>query len=306
MMYARSRTTRRSALLLEVLLSLAIMVSALGVLGAQLAGGLRMTADMDRLTRAAELTDRILALIELDPAMQEAIQMEQEIDGEFGDQFPGWFWQMTLEPTEVDGLGLVHVEILHQDDIARQDSVDGAKLVRSVSLLRASPGRIDLVADFGMDEDQVAELATLLPIPDFDPNNVDPQALMAFATENPETLLELLPALMPLLQQFAGTGVAPGGGGSGLEGLTGSGSEFGQAELEELLRLGGDTGAQPAAPGVAGGGAPPARGGRSTTTPRAGGGRQGGGASDTSSGGQPRYSIEDLMRMRDEMQQGGG
>lgn len=136
------KSFRRAALLLEVVVALAIMVAAMGVLGAQLVGGLAMTSDSDQRTRAAALADRLLALVELDSEMQELILIEEQTDGDFGDAYPGWFWEITFEPTEVEGLGLVRVDVLYQENPEQRDSVEGATLIRRVVLLKAAPGAL--------------------------------------------------------------------------------------------------------------------------------------------------------------------
>jgi hypothetical protein len=282
----RSNSAGRAALLLEVVVALAVLVAAMGALGAALVRGLRLTEEADRRTRAAALADRLLALVELDPLMQDRLLRETQTDGDFGHQYPGWFWQMAFEPTEIAGLGLVRVEVLYQEDVDQPDRSEGAVPVRQIALLKAAPGRIDLAKDFGMSEEQVSELATLLPISDFDPTALDPQALVALVTENPEALLELLPTLMPLLEEFAakggtgsGTALGPGGmfaqlgqesGGEGgdLAGqlraaLGGAGAGAGQGTLDDLMRLSQEIGAEAAGPtgmsavspgGLAGGG----------------------------------------------------
>lgn len=332
---------RRGALLLEVVVALTIVVATMGVLGSQLVSGLRLTADADQLTRAAALVDRLLALVEMDPEMRELILLEEQTDGDFGEQYPGWFWEVEFQPVEqVEGLGLVRVAVLYQEDLERVDSSDGARVVRQVVLLKAAPGQIDLVEDFGMGEEQVEELAALLPMAEFDPAAVDPQMLVAALTENPEVLLEMLPALLPLLQQYmansGGGGGAGGGSPFGPGGLAGqfggefAGREFaeegekdlpggGAPAVDDLVRLRDEMiGGAPERRGGGRGGAGGARGGRegrggagrggrggASGRPERGGGRAEGGGDE---GGQPRYTIEDLMRLRDEMmrQQGGG
>jgi hypothetical protein len=124
-----------------------------------------------------------------------------------------------------------------------------------------------------MSEEQITELTDLIPITEFDPYAMNPQELVSL---DPEMLLELLPQLLPLMQQFmnARGGGGPGGGGPGgggpgnLQDLIRErlGPEADQLPLEEMLQGAGG-----------GGGLPPERGGRSDA-----------------------LTIEDLQRMRDE------
>lgn len=332
MIRSRSRTGPRAALLLEVVVALAIMVAALGMLGTQLVSGLEMTSEADRQTRGAELVDRLLALIEFDPEMESRLLEEEQADGDFGDQYPGWFWEISFQPVEqVPGLGQVRATVLYQEDPDRQDSPEGARIIRQVVLLRAARGEIDLVEDFGMDEEAVAELADMLPM-EFDPTAVDPQILVTLATEDPEMLMQMLPALVPLLQQYFGSGLeGPAaqllgpGGAAALGDLGGEAGEKLQGMLGELGGqmgdLEGDLGLPPARGGGEvrggaggarrGGGRAGASAGRGTGGRRGGatGGRRGGaaGSAGTPDSGQPRYTIEDLMRLREELRgQGGG
>lgn len=197
---------RRAALLLEVIVSLAIMVAALGLIGAQLHSGLKMTAQAETATRAAELSDRLLALLELDPQLAQRIFQERKIDGDFGTEFPGYHWRANVDKTDVDGLGLVTLEILFQGDPERPTDIDGARVVRHLHLLKADPGRIDLGRDFGVPEEALAVMGPQMSmIPGLDPAQFDPQALAALP---PEQLFAVLAQLLPILQQ---AGIIPPG-----------------------------------------------------------------------------------------------
>jgi hypothetical protein len=242
---------RRAALLLEVVIALTILVAALGVLGGQLAGGLDMTAYAEQQTRAAQLTDRVMGLLELDPEILERFVDEDVVDGDFGDSHPGWFWRVSLEPTDVENLARVKLEVLYQSDPDRQERIDDARPVRTVHLLKTPPPQIDLARDFGVDEEQLQQITESLPIPGLENGNLDPLALAQAIT--PETLPELLPALLPLIQQFLGAGLPPDATpedltsllGDGLSGLSGgapagaSGGEQGggvPGGLREIIR----------------------------------------------------------------------
>lgn len=207
-LYAGRSSRRMAALLLEVIVSLAIMVAALGLIGAQLHSGLKMTAQAETATRAAELSDRLLALLELDPQLAQRIFQERKIDGDFGTEFPGYHWRANVDKTDVDGLGLVTLEILFQGDPDRPTDIDGARIVRHLHLLKADPGRIDLGRDFGVPEEALAVMGPQMSlIPGLDPTQFDPQALAALP---PEQLFAVLAQLLPILQQ---AGIIPPGMG---------------------------------------------------------------------------------------------
>jgi len=251
------RAGGRGALLLEVVVAMAIMVTAMGLLGAQLVGGLHTIGAAEDLTRAAQLADRVLALIEMDPNTLERFFGERQIDGDFDSeiypQYRGWFWRATVEKLpDNEDLGRVTIEILHQTDPAALDDIDGAQVVRQLHLLKAHPGRINLAEDFGVPEEQVELLTQMLPtMPGFDPTALDPQRLAAM---DPQLLLELLPVLLPLLQQFGGGSIPQQYSPDMLRQLlTGDLSALTEGSGAELG--GGGPGAAGPAPGAAGGAA---------------------------------------------------
>lgn len=186
-----------------------IVVASLGLISSQLLGGLQMTAYSDEQTRANQLADRILGLIEMDPDSLQQLFENQEADGDFGEQLPGWYWRVTVEPIlDVEGLGQVTVEVLRAPGAEFGDPIDRAAPVRVLHLLRADPGRINLAEDFGISEEQLTILQETIPIAEFDPTNLDP---LAIASLDPEMLMEVLPQILPLLGAFGGSG--PGGAG---------------------------------------------------------------------------------------------
>ncbi len=196
-----TRTCRfhaRAVLLLEVVVALAVMVSAMGLLGAQLVGGIKMTMYAEEQTRATQLADRMLAVLELDPNTLQRFFEDREIDGDFDEQYVGWFWRATVEELPDDeNLGRVTIEILHQRGYDSREDIEDAQVVRTLHMLKANPGRIDLAEDFGIPEEHLETLREVMP--DLDPAALDPLALVSL---DPETLLELLPVILPLLQQF--------------------------------------------------------------------------------------------------------
>lgn len=242
---------RRGALLLEVVVALTILVMAMGMLGAQLVGGLRMTADAEEMTLATQLADRMMALVELDPNTLQAFFEQREIDGDFDaerydyNQYRGWFWRAAVEEIpDNPELGRVTIEILHQTDPDRINDVEDARIVRTLHLLKAQPGRIDLAADFGIPQEQLDMFAAMVPIDGFNPSALDP---LAIASLDPQMLMEMLPMLLPLLQQFGG-GKLP--------------ADFSPEMLQELLSGGGLGDLSGMIPGAGGrGGGPNGAGG---------------------------------------------
>ena len=160
----------RAALLLEVVIALAVLVTAMGLLAAQLAGGLNMTTYSEEQLRAALLADRIVNLVQLDPQMQQQLGDQEVVEDRFGDDQPGYFWRVTTEPVDrehPDDLKLITIEVLYQADPQRQDNIGGlsdAKMVRKLALLKAKPGSLDLVEQAGMTEEQAEQLRQVVPI----------------------------------------------------------------------------------------------------------------------------------------------
>jgi hypothetical protein len=248
----RGRGTRaRAALLLEVVIALSIMVTAMAFVGAQLVGGMQYVGYSDQQARAGELADRMLALLELDMTASAQLIEDLSAEGDFKEQYPGYMWRATVRPlTDVAGLNQVTLEILYQPDPDLQDvsDIDQAGVVQRLHLLKADPGRLDLEADFGVPAEQLEQFGDLVPIPGFDPTQLDPQLLMSIP---PEELLAMLVQLMPLLQsQFAGAG------GAGMPDLANMSPEDLQAYfMEQMAGRGqqGDRGQRAEAGDVAGG-----------------------------------------------------
>src|SRR5262249_32423500 len=97
------------------------------------------------------------------------------------------------------------------------------------------------------DQEQIQQFASTVPIPGFDPNAIDVQALVSM---NPAQLLQLLPALLPILQQLKlggganGANLPPGlaallGGdanGAGGKGGAQGGGQGGNNFLRDFIR----------------------------------------------------------------------
>lgn len=288
----------RGALLLEVVVALAIMVAVLAVVGSQMVGGIQMVADAESQTRAGELGDRMMALLDLDQQTQQKVFADLESTGDFGESYPDYMWRVAVEPTEVEGLDQVTLDIVHIDDPDSYGDIEQGKIVRRFHMLKAAPGRIDLVDDFGMNEEQVAVIGQLVPIEGFDPRAMDPQQI---ASLDPAMLLQLLPQLLPLLQQAMGDKA----GGLDLGALAGMDpadispealrERFaeqirGMSDAEAAGDEGGDSGDAGADFGA--GDSDGGRGGR--------GGRRGGDS------GTSADSLEELRRLQEQFEAGGG
>lgn len=296
-------SARRGALLLEIVVAMTIMIAAMAIVGGQLVGGLQWVAFSDHQTRAGELADRIMALLELDKATQERLFLDRDATGDFGDQYPEFMWRAYVEPTDTEGLGSVTVQVLYQPDEKKRGDATTATIAREVHLLKADPGRIDFVEDFGMEEEQVNLMSGLMGSVGIDPLQFNPQDLVSLP---PETLMQLVMQLMPLIQQAMG-GQMPGMGGGMPVGLDVNNPdamrEFIERQIRGTLNAGGemDGGGAGEEAGMGGGdfdGRLPELGGSG-----AGGRRGGGGGRGNRGGGQ--MGVESLEQLRDLQNRGG-
>jgi hypothetical protein len=318
--------------------ALAVLVAAMGLLGAQLAGGLNMAAYSEEQLRASLLADRLLAMAQLDPNMQVLLSQSDDFEDKFGDDAPGYFWHVLTEPLDQDkpdDMKVVTLEVLYQPDKELQDSASGintATVLRRLAFFKGKPGTLNLVEQAGLSEEAAEELRQAIPIPGFDPSQVDLQQLMSLLT--PDQINQILPMLVPLLQQIgAGNFSDLGGLAQQVSGALGQNLPGGMSadQLTNMIQQavggagssagasgGGSASQTPSSPGRTPSGTPgttgrtsqtPSAGGqRSPTPPATGGGSAGGGINiGPGSGPNGEYTLEDLMRLRDayEQQQGG-
>ncbi|MCA9242334.1 MAG: hypothetical protein KDA32_00155 [Phycisphaerales bacterium] len=220
---------RRAVLLLEVIVALTIMVTALGLLGAQLISGVRMIEATEEQSRASQIADRLMARLDVDRA-NFFLEVEPEIttdgdakvwSGRFGDANRGFFWRRTeapVDPENIDnGLRVVSIEVLRQTDRDKLDSIDGAAVVRELHMLQAAEeeGRIDMAEDFGATESELEFFAGLTEQFGLDPASFDPQEFVQALPRDPAELIAMVAANPALLQLFQtlGSGVMAGGAG---------------------------------------------------------------------------------------------
>lgn len=212
---------RRAALLLEVVIALAVLVAAVGLLGGQLVGGLRMTGYAEEQLRAELLTERVLGMVQLDPNTQRRIAEAEEtaVEDVVGDDYPGYFWRVQKLPIEPDDETLFRVtlEVLRQDDPDRLDSINGAQVVRRLAFLQAPTTKIDMES-LGLTPDVLGQLggaggdlASMLPLLTGllggDAGGIDIQQLLS--TIDPGTLATILPMIQSLASQVGADGQLP-------------------------------------------------------------------------------------------------
>jgi hypothetical protein len=182
---------------MEILVALAILILGLTVIGSQFHSSWEASRTTERFYKALLLAESKLA--EIDTGL---IPPDEEIEEDWGELFPQYGWRLTLEPSAVEDLFYLTLSILF--DEARMDTetefdFDEAEVMFTTYILRATPERIDLTRDFGMEEEQADELAEqLVGVGEMgiDPRDMDPGI---FRDLELEELIEVLP---PLLQAF--------------------------------------------------------------------------------------------------------
>ena len=201
----RCRWYGGGAVLLEVVLSVAILSLAMMVLGAQFSIGLETAQLSQRQRQGLMLAESVVAQIE----MRTLEVDEDEFVGEFGSQYPGYAWRVTTASSPIEGMKLLTVSILAGPPAGEADEpaeLEGYQEILSVRTLRAEHMPLDL-EQFVSPDQQVEDLCDQLP-PEFcellnelgiDLNDFDiPKLIGQLDMEN---LLELLP-MLPMLGQL--------------------------------------------------------------------------------------------------------
>ena len=139
-------------------------------------------------------------LAELDLGLIELDSVDEMEEGDFGPRYPDWGWRIITEETAIDGLYLLQLEVLHwlREGYYREDDFeyDDADTIHTAYAIRAAPQAIDFAADFGLQEDEVAELSeklASLSIPGLDAFEFDPTLL---AKLDFEEVIETLPLVL--------------------------------------------------------------------------------------------------------------
>ena len=192
-------------MLLEVVLSVAILSLAMMVLGAQFSIGLETAQLSQRQRQGLMLAESVVSQIEMGTLELD----EDEFLGEFGSQYPGYAWRVTTESSPIEGMELLTVSILvgrPDDEEGEQAELESFEEVLSVRTLRAEHMPLDL-EQFTPPDQPVEDLCDQLP-PEFcellnelgiDLNDFDIPKLIQQL--DMESLLELLP-MLPMLEQL--------------------------------------------------------------------------------------------------------
>lgn len=159
----RSAGGRAAYLLLDVVVSTALLVLGLATIGAQIQKSHFRQREMELQTRAYMLAESKLAELDVGLIDVNLEKVDDEIEEEFGRLFPYYGWRIHILPTATQGLNLVIVDILYKPRDYERDEFDfdEAEQVHRLYTFRVVPRPVDLVADFGMEEEQVEDLGQL-------------------------------------------------------------------------------------------------------------------------------------------------
>lgn len=209
---------RRGSALLEGIIALLLLSLGIAVVGGQINSGAKLIQETEGLSRSMMMARSKLAELELG-----LIQPEEEVEGNFGKVYPGHSWRLNILPTQTQDLYFVRIDILdglldaQSDDETEADYEAQEKsnkdfephVIYSAFTYRVPPAEINLTEDFGVTEDELAQLTTGGPdgegvLPEgFDPTQpFTPQMLASLLDD--ETILKFLPALLALLGQSGG------------------------------------------------------------------------------------------------------
>ncbi len=241
-------------MLLEVGVSIGLLVFGMAVVGLQINSGLDAARHTDINTRALMLVDTKMG--ELDAGVIEAQGIDDILEGDFGLVYPGYAWRMRFETTETDDLYMVTLEIGYNEEIGKYQVESGSndyeiefeetRVIRTAHRLVVKPAKVDLERDFGFTEEDVAKFMEQVPIPGFDPTDIDPRMIAQLDTSMLEEFLPFLEQLLgseqylKALSQFGGEEglrrlAGQGRGGSGRGSADGA-DEAGGEEMMESLR----------------------------------------------------------------------
>ncbi len=197
-----ARFCRRGYVLLETVIATGLLIVGLAVIGAQVQSADTSVRKMDRELRAMLLAEQQLA--ELDLGLIELDSLDEVEEGDFGSRQPDWGWLMTTEPTVVEGLFRLRIDIFYLplDGDYQEDSFeyDEAERMFTAYTFRATPRSIDFAADYGLNEEEFEDLASKfadLGIP-VDPSNFNP------ALDTLSLPFEDLVAMLPLVMDAMG------------------------------------------------------------------------------------------------------
>jgi hypothetical protein len=190
--------TRRAYVLLETVIATGLLILGLAVIGAQFQDSETSIKKMQRRIRAIELAEHQLA--ELDLGLVELDSVDEVQEGDFGPRHPDYGWRLTTEPSAIEGLFRLSLEVLFlpRAERYREDDFDHevAENLFTAYALRPTARKVDFGADFGLPDEELEKVTQTLAdtgIPGLDPAAFD---LTILAKLDFEQMIEVLPVVL--------------------------------------------------------------------------------------------------------------
>ncbi len=186
--------------MLETVIATGLLIIGLGVIGAQLQDSNKAVHTMRLKTQAVMLAETQLAMMDL--GLVELDSVDEVQDGDFGSRYPDWGWRLITEPTAIEGLFRITIQVqyIYRNEPYREDSFDHehADTLFSAVAFRQPPKPLDLATDFGLNEEELTDFTDKVgeaQIPCFEGGVFDPTCLAGIDIEQ---LFKTLPALQKL------------------------------------------------------------------------------------------------------------
>ncbi|MCB9853628.1 MAG: hypothetical protein H6819_11075 [Phycisphaerales bacterium] len=206
------RPCRRGAALLEVVIALGLLLTAMVAIGVVFRNGQYFIEKAEVRTRAMLLTEKLITTLDTGvdqdrDGFPDIDMLEREQSGYFNtmgiqESIPGMSWGIESEPSQrVDGIYEIDINIYMGDP----DDEEARENVLRTRIVRVEPRGFDFERDFGLDETQIEDLTNLIPGGSqlFDPANFDPRILAQLPADQ---LVEMLPALLQAFGSQLGAG----------------------------------------------------------------------------------------------------
>lgn len=151
---------RGGYVLLETVIATGMLIVGLAVIGAQLQSSDRSLRTMDVRLRAMMLAEEQLGRLSLGLVKLDSLERVQ--DGDFGPRYPDFGWTLELEESAIDGMYALRLDVWHarREEPYQADSFEfeAADPIFSAYALRAVPQPLDLGIDYGLNEEELAEV----------------------------------------------------------------------------------------------------------------------------------------------------
>lgn len=184
--------------MLETVIGTGLLILGLAVIGAQFQDSETSIRKMQRRFRAIELAEQYLA--ELDLGLIELDSVDEVQEEDFGPRFPDYGWRLITEPTAIEGMYRLTVEVLFipRADKYQEDDFDheNAETLFTAYAFRPVPQKLDLEVDYGLKDEELERVTQTLGdtgIPGLDVSSFDPSIL---AKLDFEQMVKVLPIVL--------------------------------------------------------------------------------------------------------------